>query len=420
MKHPFRALLNRLTASASSKVALGSVLGHAVSLLAMPLVARIYGPDAVGVFATCLAVATIVGSVIALRLERVLALPADDSDAACLAVGGVVTAFCFSVFGAVFGVVVVLLRFDFSVVATVGTALLAFLTAVGAVLLQYAVRSRSYAVVARRNALQPTVTAVGQVLGGLIASGSLPLIAAAAVGKVAGLILPLRLVISDLNWNGVGSFLSQFGCLLSRYRELIVLGSVAGLANTASLQILVPITGFYFSDGDAGIVAMSVMIFSAPIVVIANAVGQVFLGNFSHSVRNSLGNASQVFVRASIRLAAMGVALGLFIALLAPVVLPVLLGEQWGNVVGVSIALAPLFAVRFAVSPLAHTLVVLERQGWQLALDASRLAGIISVFMLSSELGLSLMLCIFVYACWSSLAYLVQWLLCWRAVRAGI
>lgn len=412
--------LGRLLASPSSKVAFGSVLGHTVSLLAMPIISRIYGPSAVGLFATCLAIATVAGSVISLRLERVLALPSNNRDAARLAMGGIGFAFLFSVLGSLIGVVAVLLWFDSSIPVVLGTSLLTFFSAVGAILLQYAVRQRSYVTVAKRNGFQPCVTAAGQILLGIFGPGPLSLIMAASFGKLAGLLSLLRLAISDLGpWDRDSHCRGLFELLL-RYRSVILLGSVAGLANTASLQILVPITGFYFSSEDSGFVAMSVLLFSAPIVVIGNAIGQVFLGDFAESVRSSAGTAGRVFRRASAVLAVMGLLLGVGVAVGSPFVIPILLGDQWSGVASVSVALAPLFGARFAVSPLAHTLVVLEKQAWQLSLDACRLAGIVAVFVTSSIIGLSLVECMFMYAVWSSLIYLIQWLLCFGAVKVTV
>src|SRR5690606_22470996 len=53
--------------------------------------------------------------------------------------------------------------------------------------------------------------------------------------------------------------------------------------------------------------------------------------------------------------------------------LPLVFGEQWGNA-GVYLQIVALmFLAKFVVNPLSQTLVLLERQGTQLAWDLGRL-----------------------------------------------
>ena len=61
-------------------LAVGTAAGHVVSILAAPLLTRIYSPADFGLLSVFTAVAAIASVAVSLRLELAVAVPADDSE----------------------------------------------------------------------------------------------------------------------------------------------------------------------------------------------------------------------------------------------------------------------------------------------------------------------------------------------------
>lgn len=415
-----RPLRRSLTNSPTSLIAGASLIGQLFSLVAIPLVSRQYSPEAVGVFSTCLAISTIVASVITLRIDRALTLPDSEKDAAVFAVGGVFASAAIIVLGsAIYIVTTLVLANDFIALWWVIPPLAAAI-AWGTLLLQFGIRQRQYRTVAWRNFLQPAVTGVLQVSLGLFIATATSLSFSAIAGKLCGLAAPLKAVLRELGpFRHIG-FSVQFPRLVYRYRRFLTLGTVAGLMNTASLQIALPLVVIVYGSSEAGQFAMSQLVLSAPLVLVGNAVGQVFLGDFSNDVRNRRGRASIIFSSTSRWLFIGGITVGIIVFLLSPKLFPLILGNTWELSGLLGVALSPLLASRFISAPLAQTLIVLEKQGTQLILDSVRLAGIFASFALSFYLGLDIVATIFIYSCWCTVCYVAQWLLCRKALDFGL
>lgn len=412
----YSSMTRNRAGSSAARIAIGSAVGQGIALALLPAVSRIYSPSDLGIFATCMALATIFGAVATLRIDRALALPNDEREAAVFAYGGIIAAIALPLAGmAAYLAALLLMRVEApSLWWTV--APLASAIGCGTLLLQYAIRRRNYRSVALRNAIQPTVQALTQVgLGFAVGGYGVVLVLAAIVGRLAGLSSLFRQIHTAKEGMGFPEARHIFASLLRRYHRVVYLGTLAGLVNTAALQAAVPLVAFVYGPHSAGLFSMSQMLFISPFVLLGGAVGQVFLGEFSFAVRRGDPTARELFGRASRALSAMAVTAGVTVALLAPAI-PAALGERWAASGHFGLLLVPLVATRLLSTPLAQTLIVLERQGTQLALDSVRIVGIFTIFFWAGAEDLGLNATILSYSVWCSMTYLIQWNLCRRAL----
>jgi O-antigen/teichoic acid export membrane protein len=73
-----------------------------------------------------------------------------------------------------------------------------------------------------------------------------------------------------------------------------------------------------------------------------------------------------------------------------------------------------MFAIRFAVIPLQHTLNILERQDIILAWDGARLIMVVGAILIVNALGFSDIAAIAAYSLSMSAAYILLWVIVWR------
>lgn len=288
---------------------------------------------------------------------------------------------------------------------------------VGTVLLQYAIRIREYRLVAHRNAIQPMVQAVGQVVFGVAVGAHLVVLVLAAVaGRCAGLMGLVGRVVEPLVKSDLRAVSLRFWALVKRYQRILYLGTISGVVNTAGLQASVPLVAFAFGAHAAGIFSMAQMLFVSPVIILGNSIGQVFLGEFAHAVRQASPESAALFRRSSLLLTLLACTLALLVAVGAPVITDLVLGRTWKGAGILGVFLVPMIAARLVASPLAQTLIVLERQGTQLTLDIFKVAGTVTIIITSANQGLDLGKAILIYSLWGALAYAVQWYASWRAI----
>ena len=415
-----RTINSMINSRPTSSITVAAIIGQLFSLAAIPIVSRQYSPADVGYFSACLAIGFIAASVATARIDRAVTLPKDDRDAAIFATGGLLISITLiAIATCVYCTIVFFLDFSF-VHLWWAIPCLTLAIAWGTILLQFSVRQRNYTVVCSRNILQPSVTALLQVMLGAWTASPVSLTAAASIGRIFGLVSPAKAIHTDLQPVRIDEFIDRLGNLICRYRRVLTLGTVAGLLNTASLQIAIPIVSVIFSGTDAGQFAMAQLVLGAPLVLVGTAVGQVFLGDFASDIRNGSGKPNLLFRRTSLWLCAGALAIGAVVALFARPLFPLILGDQWEHAGILAVAMVPLLVTRFVAAPLAQTLIVLERQGTQLALDALRLSGIFGTFFFCHFADLGISVAVFAYSAWSALCYLAQWTLCRHALNRHV
>jgi len=401
----------------------GTAVGQGVGLLAAPVISRVYEPQEFGRYSVVAAAATMLASVITLRMDAAVAVPKEDEDADLLALAGVL---------AVTGSGLIVLAFVLLWPAGVGRLLqlpaqvawlwpvpvAGVLTAMFLILTQLAIRRQEYGRIGLRNAIQPSVTAVSQV--GL--SWPMP-----GLGLVVGFVLG-RLV-------GVGSLLrhatlfrkgairrlrARSRTLLRSYWQFPAFGMPAKALNTVGLQIPPLLITAYFSTGDAGQYGMAFLVTSLPVTLLGAAIGQVFLSEFSADLHNDPRRARTLFDKASVRLGGLGLVTGLGILLFGPMIFGTVLGEQWHEAGKMAQALGVASGFRLLATPLAPALWVLRRQGLQLVLDAARLALTVAAFVAAWRLHYGALTAVWVYSLAMAVVYGVTWALSRWSTRSAI
>lgn len=399
-------------------IAAATAIGQTLTLAAAPLLSRLYDPAHYGVFGTVVSLASILAAVMAIRIERAVALPPEDDDASVLLVVGV-GAILLSLVTACVVFILASSLLEWPGIIGWAVPVLGSAMAANALFLQMAVRMRWYRGVALRNAGQPALAAAAQVVFGLVGWRPSGLVVGLVLGRLAG----IGGIASKIQWRVLRDrnvFLSDAKRLTLRYRRVLALGSIAGLLNVAGLQMAVPLVAWGFGTPDAGQFAMAQLLVSAPLVLGGTAVGQVFLGEFAHLVRLNDPGARRLFVRASYLLAAIAVAVGAVVFAASQWAIPWVLGSNWDLAGQVARALTPVVVLRFIAAPLAHTLVVLEKQGTQILLDAARVTMVVAAVLAGWFMSWTIVQTVWIYSVAMAGVYALQWTLCRSALARSM
>lgn len=401
-------------------IILGSGVGQAIALAVSPILTRVYTPEDFGLLTVFIAVISVTGTFVVFRLEAAIPLPESDRVAAAIAWVGLTVGGLLSLALGLLGPVLAA-----PVARWVGNADLAavwwwvaaatFAIVLDKVLLTWMVRERRYRALAARNMLQGVGQGGGQVGLGFTTFQPVGLIVGWIIGRVAA--LGGLFSAGGLFRQGMPGA-REWASAVVRYRRFPLVASWAALLNTLGQQAPFLVISAYYGSVTIGLLGLTVRVITAPVTLIGQAVSRVFQGEGADAVRRG-DRPLRPIITANVRaLAAIAVPMAVLALLAAPPMFEVIFGAQWRQAGVFAQILALAYAAQLIVSPISQTLLILERQGEQLAWDAFRMVVTVGGPLVAAALGASPTQAVLVLAAGFITCYGALLATCYRA--AGI
>ena len=370
------ALLARLPGGGFGRsvvtLASGTAVAQLLLALAMPVLTRLYTPADYGSLAVYSSTLTVLLVVASLRYEVAIPLPEDESTAASLLA---LTVALLTGMAAMLSLLVWLGGDAFVDLFRV-PALRPYLWLVpvglfGAGMYQalsyWAIRRRAFTRIARTKLSQGIGQVVSQLALGVARVGAPGLLIGDVIGRVAGggglALLALRdrpaLLVSG----------ASLAAAARRYRRFPLLTTWAGLFNIGSLQLPSLMFAASFGAVAAGLYSLSYKMLVLPTMLIAQAVGQVFLSRAAELAREP-ERLRRLTERTALVLFACGLPVFATVGLSGPWLFATVMGSQWEQAGRYAQVLAPWFVFWVVSNPLSGLLSVREWQGSALAFSA--------------------------------------------------
>ncbi len=383
-----------------AKVTFGIVFGHGLTILVAPILTRLYAPEAFGVAAVFVSVATIVSVVSCLKYELAIMLPKEEKEAADLLGLSVVATFLVTLLTIV-GVwccgapLVQHFKIPELLPYLHWIPLLVFSRGLFLCLNHWTLRKKRFKQLSLSDISASSATAglrVGLGWVGIATSGSL--ISAVIVGRLISVLVlvgrffreDLRNIIHSISLVGMWR-----GCV--RYRKFPLLSSWSMVFMTMSLEIPVLLLGTFFSPEVVGFYALGRRTLQVPISLVSSTISKVFFQRTAATRGQAM--LPKIVEKAALKLVALGAAPLLLFQLLGPEIFGVAFGKEWieaGNIVQF---LTPWFFMVFVGSPISILAVVLEKQEFALLLNflllMTRVASLV-IGGVNDNLNLSLIL----------------------------
>lgn len=354
-----------------------------VTLAALPVLTRLYGPVDFGAAAVYAGVVGLIVVVATFRYELAIPLPRTDRGALHVAVvsfvaliivvflAGLASPFLYQWLGNETG----LSNWTFAALVLIGVL------SAGAyqVTNYWAVRKSKFGAVARTRIQQGLIGAGSQLVLGFVGVGALGLIVGQIVGQCAGVARLAAGMMTDNRKSGPRIHRSKLAWAARRYRRFPLYDSWAGLLNIAGSQAPVLLFAALFSPALAGYYALAHRILSAPLGLIGKAVSQALLPRIVEANRH--GEAGKLAQRLLSVLAWISFPPFTIFALTAEEIVPLAFGSEWTPAANIMAWTALWVACQFVVSPLSMSMVGLEalrlHTAVQLALFVLRLGAIL-------------------------------------------
>jgi O-antigen/teichoic acid export membrane protein len=350
-----------------SYLSLGSALAHTGTLLALPFIAKFYGPEAFGLAAGWLATVSIAASVACLRYDTAIPLPQDDRAAACVLVAALLSAvatcsaiavglgFCFAfkvseIFN-FFGSLAGWLPVGIFVIALVG------------VFTQWLARVHEIRSLVGLKCWSAGATALFQL--SLASAGTASMLVAGDIGGrltallASGRLLyrSLRAKLTDLNFRDVWLSFNKYR---HHSRWMTPTALLDSLGQQAPLLLMI---GWY-GDAVGGQFSLAQRVLALPVALLGQSLAQVYFPIMAKTYNSSCHEARSLFLKISGILALFATVLVVAVTLINWEWVSTLLGQNWAGINIFMLPLAAGIAVQLVVSTVSQTAIVCGGQKW--------------------------------------------------------
>ncbi|MBC8569470.1 lipopolysaccharide biosynthesis protein [Zongyangia hominis] len=351
----------------------GSTIAQFLPVILSPLLGRLYTPSDFGVYTLFTSTVNILGQLVGLKYDFAIVVSDLDEKAnglfflsMSLTVGisaAMILAFPFAT------PIDRLLGGDGHIGWIFCLPLAALMTGMYSSLNYYNVRLKQYKAITNANIIKTVVQSILQLGFALLHWGAMGLILGQMISFVAGntrMIHNLRGKVhrKDLNRHLMG----KVGREYSNYPKFTLPGS---LANTMTYNVISYFLSALYSTSQLGYYSMINRVLGSPLSLVGNAVGQVFVKQAADE-KNSSGNLAHTFNNISKLLMVLSVPLFAILFIFAEPIITIFLGPQWAPAAEYVRILTPMFLVRFIVSPISNSALVMGKQKmtmiWQFGL----------------------------------------------------
>lgn len=367
----------------------GTAVSQALTVLAAPLLTRLYTPDDFGLLGGFASLVATLGAFLTLRYSLAIPLPKSDDDAAHVAVLSLLIAgtivIAITVLLGTFGAEALrALNFDALVPHMWLLPVALTFVALNDVFTYWAIRLSAFGVVTRTTVARGIAGLTTQLAGAPLGAQGLLL------GNVAGAVAGSFTLASAGLRSQRGArlrrpIIGEVRRLASRYRRFPLFSAPAGLFNTLGVQLPPLLFVSLFSPTAAGQYVLAHRVLSLPMGLLGKALADVFLSRAAEARRTDSLGPLVTAIHSALARTAMPAAIGLM--LVGPPLFGVVFGPDWEVAGQLARWMAPWIYLVFVTSPLSSLFTVLEKQVQGAAFQATLLIARTAAILIGSQTG---------------------------------
>jgi O-antigen/teichoic acid export membrane protein len=343
----------------------GTAFGHIITALALPVATRLYSPADFSVLAVYASVVSIVSVAACLRFDIAVPVAGTDEEAANLLVLSLILALLVSLVVAITFAII-----PESLLEQLGLAVITpyfWLLSLGILLAAaysafqgWFVRRSGFGLIARCRVGQSAAMAGGQIGLGAVGIAPVGLLVGHTLNTAVGcLVLGYRVfaketrLLAAISRDSLHTTFNAF----SRFPKY---STFEALCNSAAIQLPVIMIAALAVGPEAGYLILAMSVMQAPMALIGNAIGQVYLSRAPDEYRN--GNLGQFTVDTLGGLSKVGIGPLIFCAIVAPDGFAIVFGESWRRAGEMVMWMTPWFITQLLSSPLSMAIHVTGHQ----------------------------------------------------------
>lgn len=316
-------------------VATGVAAAQAISLAFMPFLTRLYGAEAFGALAAFTAIINIITPLATLGYSNAIVMPKTEQGAYAVARLSLISA---AIISPVVLLVIALFQEQFARLTNLeAQPNLLYLIPVSLLFIallsvanQICIRDGLFKEKSGAYVTSTLLMNIGKLGGGYIAATGTTLISFLILSKVINFIMVIIKVPNNSSFN-IKQWIGIRGIRSAavEQKDFLIYRMPQSILNAASLGLPVIVLTNYFGSSAAGQYAITTLLIGAPVMLLGNAVLEVFFPKITIVVRETPSEVFKLLCKSMIFMALVGVLPFGVIALYGDVILPWVLGIEW-------------------------------------------------------------------------------------------
>lgn len=395
-------------------LSIGTAAAQGFSVLAAPLLTRIYPAPAIGQLALFTSFISVASVSVSLKYELGIVSAANDSEAAQLTYASVLLSIPVTILSGV--VLYLAIRFSwlgFGALPTYATLLMVatlFLIGTFTALRYWTIRQGHFGLISKTTIGQHAARAFSQVGLGFIGGSSVGLMVGELIGRTIGVAQIFREAWPKVRCLLVDISIRDLLRTLNGNRKLMVYSLPSTFIDTLVANLPIPLIINLYGLEAGGYFALVQKVLAVPLGLIATSVADTFHSSLAIFARESPNRMLTLFKRTSLWLFVIGLVPTLLIAVFGRSLFQVVFGQQWA-IAGTLAALStPWFITQFIVSPLSRLVFVLRGQELKLIYDIVILTSMFAVAALAFHWKFSLFKTVWALSLVNTFAYVIYYL----------
>ena len=350
-----------------SILASGTIIVQIISFLLSPVLSRLYSPEDYGLFAVFTSIISILTVICCLRYELAIVIPKSDAEAISILRLCIYLISILSLF-----VLVTVLIFKGYIAELLDIAkienwlfLIApvlFLTGSVQTLTYWFNRKKEYRIISGSRVYQSSVNSSFSLILGLLKYNSFGLIISSAISQLLpAVFLYKKSGVKIFKADNKDSLIPELRSTSVKYKEFPLFNLPGAFFDTLSVNSLIFILTYLFSESVTGSYSFALRILSIPGIVIGASIGQVFYQKISEAFYNKQKITELIFKSWKV----------LFLLSIIPVLtlfifgedlFRFVFGEKWAEAGLIAKYLSILTMFTFISSPTSSAMIILKKQ----------------------------------------------------------
>ncbi|HYH09761.1 MAG TPA: oligosaccharide flippase family protein [Thermoanaerobaculia bacterium] len=423
MKGALRARADQVLASfrasrfarSAAMLAGGTAIAHGLTILAAPLLTRLYTPAEFGVLGVFTSFVLVASAVACARFDVAAVAAKERAEAASLTAAAVLVAIPGTLLATAILAFMVRRRIlGFETLPTLGIALAGvavFCTAVFTALRYWFIREEAFPLMSKIAVYQGIGRVAVQLVLGVAGAGWGGLVGGEIAARAAGIGNMARSAMRSIRDSGAGA-MHAMRAAVHRHRAFALYSLPSTLVDTLSLQLVLPLLARYYGTAEAGEFTLVQRLLTVPLAFLSISIADTFHGRAATYAREQPQALRSLFLKTARALFLVGVGPIVAVMVLAPFTFEFIFGAEWKRAGLLTTIIAPLTLCQLVVAPISRIVFVVEKLlRRKLVSDAIVLSVVLLSFAGARALGLSVYGAVACYCASLIFAYVIYFLL---------
>lgn len=350
----------------------GTVIAQGITVLALPVLTRIYTPEDFSIFAVYTSLLMFISVANCLRFEIAIPLPNTDEEAIKLALLAFISNLIISI-----GIFFVIIAFHDYLLELINqpnfdvfiwfVPLGIFFIGLYNIFQYWATRKKNFKIIAKSRVQQSIFSVVFQIVIGITFAGAIGLIVGQIIRFSAGIWELCKSFIHDTEETIKRTTLQDLKKAFIDNQDLPKYSAIEALANSAGIQLPIVFIASLVQGTEAGHLSLAMQVMALPVALVGSAISQIYL---AHAMENYSQNNLYNYTLKSIKqLFVIGVLPLTIISILSPFIFPIVFGKDWDRAGEMTLWMLPWFSMQLIVSPISMALYVIRKNKVALTLQ---------------------------------------------------